>query len=260
MPEPFVEKLTEVGFSDKEAKMYLAGLRQGPDTVQNLARAAKVNRATAYVVLQSLIDRGLASYFTQGKKSFYAMEDPEILEKLMEYEEENVDRDLLRLQESMLELKSLYNLAKNQPQLYFYEGKQGLLQAMNDYYGKEAAEHVWEYFSIDQVLKLFPDYHVKHGRKSRGATYEYSGIYARNDGPLSEPQREKYFSQGGKLHYIPKKYPIASDVIFDAERLALISLQGNLIGLIIENQDIAKTQKVLYDMVVAGLNKIETQR
>ncbi|MFC1633000.1 TrmB family transcriptional regulator [Patescibacteria group bacterium] len=260
MPEPIISKLTEVGFSDKEAKMYLAGLRTGPDTVQNLARAAKINRATAYVILQSLIDRGLASYFTQGKKSFYAMEDPEILEKLMEYEEENVDRDLLRLQESMLELKSLYNLAKNQPQLYFYEGKPGLLQAMDDYYGKEASDHVYEYFSIDQVLKMFPNYHVKHGRKSRGATYEYSGIYAHNDGPLTEKQRTTYFTSGGKLHYMPKKYPVASDVIIDDKRVALISLQGNLIGLIIENQDIAKTQKVIFDMVTQGLNKIETQK
>lgn len=39
-------KLKELGLADKEARVYLASLELGSDTVQNIAKKSGVNRAT----------------------------------------------------------------------------------------------------------------------------------------------------------------------------------------------------------------------
>ena len=77
-------ELQKIGLSHKEAKVYLANLELGQSSVQNIAKKASVNRATTYVILNSLIEKGLCSTFMQNKKTFYAASDPEQLETIFE--------------------------------------------------------------------------------------------------------------------------------------------------------------------------------
>ena len=48
------KELEHLGLSDKEAKVYLAALEMGPSPVQDISHKAHVNRATTYVMIESL--------------------------------------------------------------------------------------------------------------------------------------------------------------------------------------------------------------
>ena len=74
MLEKDIEKL---GLSEKEAKVYLASLELGPSPVQVISQKSKVNRATTYVVIDSLMAMGLMSTYDEGKKTFFTSESPE---------------------------------------------------------------------------------------------------------------------------------------------------------------------------------------
>jgi len=125
-------ELKNLGLSEKEAKVYLAALELGSSSVQKIGRKAGVNRATTYVMIESLIKRGLVSSFEQGKKRFFAATHPSQLVRLIRQKEldiqelkENLEKDLLP------QLLSIHNIAGDKPKVRFFEGKAGL-QAMAD--------------------------------------------------------------------------------------------------------------------------------
>lgn len=67
MPE---QQLKQLGFSDKEAKVYMASLELGPDTAQEIAKKAGVNRTTTYVIIEKLIKKGKKRSFRSGWREY----------------------------------------------------------------------------------------------------------------------------------------------------------------------------------------------
>lgn len=98
--EIFKSELQKLGLSDKEARVYLAGLSLGAAPVQRIAELAKVNRATTYVIIESLNARGLFSSGKNGKKSLFTAHEPH---SLMAY----IEREIASLHEKRELLGSL---------------------------------------------------------------------------------------------------------------------------------------------------------
>ena len=61
-------ELKKLNFSDKEARVYLALLELGEAPVQKIAEKAKVNRATTYVILESLKKKTAARTIKKQKR------------------------------------------------------------------------------------------------------------------------------------------------------------------------------------------------
>lgn len=79
-----------VGLSEKEAKVYLACLMVGPSPIQQIAERAGVKRPTTYVMVKSLIERGLVCTTEAGKRThFYACSPKKIVDILEEEKKAN---------------------------------------------------------------------------------------------------------------------------------------------------------------------------
>ncbi len=72
MPTDVIAKLVELGFSEYEAKAYVALLRQNPDTGYQLSKLSSVPRSMIYEVLDKLIARGAAMRMRTGGVVKYA--------------------------------------------------------------------------------------------------------------------------------------------------------------------------------------------
>ncbi|MBU1627407.1 helix-turn-helix domain-containing protein, partial [bacterium] len=62
--------LQDNGFSEKEAKIYLATLELSNAPASSIARRVKENRVTVYSVLKNLVKRGMAQEFVKGKTTY----------------------------------------------------------------------------------------------------------------------------------------------------------------------------------------------
>ena len=89
--------LQGMGFTDKEAKVYLTCLKSGTCTVAKIAESAGVKRPTTYVMLKQLMDKELVELVKKGKKTYFSALHPHQLKKHVEKE-----RDLLTQKESIL--------------------------------------------------------------------------------------------------------------------------------------------------------------
>jgi HTH-type transcriptional regulator, sugar sensing transcriptional regulator len=75
-----IEMIRKSGFSDYEAKCYLALLERDSLAVNEIAKLAGVPRPSAYDVLEKLMDKGLVSAIA-GKTKRYSASDPRILKE-----------------------------------------------------------------------------------------------------------------------------------------------------------------------------------
>jgi len=82
--------LLKLGFSKKEAELYLCLLKHGTLTNSSLSSKVRLNRSTCYLNVQKLIKKNLIiSYKNNGIKYFQA-NPPQHIKHLLQNEEENL--------------------------------------------------------------------------------------------------------------------------------------------------------------------------
>jgi len=77
MEEETIERLVDLGFSEYEAKAYIALLQDNPATGYQVAKVSSVPRSMIYEVLSKLTARGAAMELRQEGKTQYAPIPPE---------------------------------------------------------------------------------------------------------------------------------------------------------------------------------------
>lgn len=113
------DQLNKLGFSDGEAKTYIAALELGETSVARIAQKAGLERTTVYGFLDNLKQRGLISLSHHGKKTLYNAENPKKLRVEVEEKEKFVDALLP-------ELLSITNALDRKPKIRYIDSREGI--------------------------------------------------------------------------------------------------------------------------------------
>lgn len=156
-------KLQSVGFTDKQAKVYVAALFLGASSVQKIAQQADVNRATTYVILGELEEMGVISESTVGKKTVYVAEPPEAIERFLDGMQKGIQARKDELKALMPELRNTErSQEQSAPTIRFYKVDEGF-DKMNDYLLRKAprGSEVYGITDLDKTRELFGRYPSK---------------------------------------------------------------------------------------------------
>lgn len=82
MSDEIIENLSKIGFTQYEAKAYLALLESGPGGGYGVAKNAKIPTAKIYEVLASLVTKGFAESDGMEKPCYHAVEPRGVLDGL----------------------------------------------------------------------------------------------------------------------------------------------------------------------------------
>lgn len=74
-----LSELENFGFTEPQAKLYLAGLSADELLMQPLAKKAGIKRTTAYYVMEELVRRGFFIVKKLGKRYYYVAASPQRL-------------------------------------------------------------------------------------------------------------------------------------------------------------------------------------
>lgn len=145
-PSPNIRAaLAPIGLLDKEEQIYLAALELGESLQLDLARKAQIKRTTLREYLPGLIARGILVEVVHGKRHYLSAQNPKELI-------DEAARQLRSAQEQLPLLAALKNDVADKPQVYFYEGVEGVKQV----YQKTLAEGQTLYSFVD-VSDMHPD-------------------------------------------------------------------------------------------------------
>ena len=122
-----LNNLQKLGFSENEARVYLALLEAGFGTTAPIIKKTNLHRNIVYETLDRLVNRGLASFSIQrGKKHFRALSPLKILQQ---------QETQLRLAQEVAPILIKMQKAEKQ-EVIIYEGKEGFQNAHFDAIGQ----------------------------------------------------------------------------------------------------------------------------
>lgn len=119
--------LQNIGLDEKEISVYKALLELGEATVLMAAKKGRVKRPTAYLVLNSLESKGLATRVAHGKRTFFTPQHPK---KIIT----EAELRLSELREFVPQLEAMMQQRDDRPRVTIYEGKDALDKAYDDYF------------------------------------------------------------------------------------------------------------------------------
>ena len=149
--------LTQIGLSDKEAKVYIALLELEYTTVQWIAKKTDLNRTTIYDILESLKQKGLVSFYIKNKIKYFVAAPPEKIADILEEKIEREQRLFRNLKDMLPELNTIYNSKKIKPRVQFFESPEALEEVYIKMYGNGGAEEsCFEYASWANHAEVYP--------------------------------------------------------------------------------------------------------
>lgn len=122
--ESILQSLQMLGYTDKQARIYVALLSIGKGSIQSIAKQSEIKRPTVYVIIDELIEKGLVSRVIGSKKQLFIPTQPQtILDQT-----EKIYAEAKKCIPGLMSLLEKPNL-KNIKTLYF-EGIRGIEKAL----------------------------------------------------------------------------------------------------------------------------------
>jgi sugar-specific transcriptional regulator TrmB len=236
------EALQIIGLSDKEAAVYTALLQLGQATAYGVAVKSGLKKPTTYVILDELIEKGLVLKVPQMKTQHYIARSPE--------EAFGVAQERLTLAKKALpELLAITKGKKSKVNTVYFEGVEGMKQLLEYKLKEHEGEEMLGFWATDknadpELARYFKNELAKkiqrHGIRMRGLApadptlADYRAVDAGYGRNIKEISTNDYSTE------------VAITVTKDLVR---IEDYKNLQGIAIENQDVAKALRQIFEMV-----------
>lgn len=241
--------LINLGLENKEIEIYLHLLTSKVQSVKQIADQTLINRTTAYRYLEALEKKGLIEWVIddRGRKAKCASLDKlTLFAKQRKNEAETLVQTLPNLINQLTLIKPVEKL---ETQIRYYKKISGIEQVIwNSLSSKETLRSYTNFGRRDVIdLKFEDDFEQEWTNRKldeRTITNECLLEYVKTK--LVPDYRNTL-----KLRIIPlKKYYITNDILIYNNTIAIINLEkNNLVAVEIESEEMAKTQKSIFDIV-----------
>ena len=233
--------LKKLGFSDKEATVYVALLRLGPSSVRKLAEMSGLNRGVVYEALKWLQEQGLVGFYEKESKQYFVAEDPEKLGALAETQTKELREVEKKLHDIIPELKSLHHKGGEQPVARYYDHSE-ISKILEDVLKvcEERGDLLYRIYSTAGISE-----------------YLYSGFETFSDVRVAKGITVKVIAigEGGELRglderkWLKVKNETPTYIIIYPGKTAYISLNAKreLVGVVIENEGVYQVQRIIFD-------------
>ncbi|MDP2642290.1 MAG: helix-turn-helix domain-containing protein [Candidatus Peregrinibacteria bacterium] len=237
MEKELIQILTSLGLTDKESKVYLAATEAGTSPVSQIAQKAGINRVTTYDILEKLKQRGVISHFTKKQIKYFTATKPETL--LEEFEKRT---NSLRI--ALPKLKKLTG-DMSHPRVRYFEGLEGIKAIYTDTLTSKT--EILNYSNSEEIRNAWPNYDIEYVEKRAKKQIFLKGICQNDEyGKKVHELDQKYFREMRLLD--PTQFDFTNEINIYDDKVAIISFKDELIGMIIESAEIAKSQRVIFDM------------
>jgi sugar-specific transcriptional regulator TrmB len=236
-----IEILKKLGFSDKISTVYLTLLRLGPSSVRKLAETSQMNRGSVYEGLKWLQEQGLVDFYEKDAKQYFVAEDPDKLAGMVQNQISDLKETALRVYDFIPELKSLHDKGTERPVARYYEQSEihtileDVLKVCED-----RGEMVYRIYSTAPIreelyrgFETFSDVRVAKGIGVKAIAIGLGGELRGLD----------------ERRWLKRESATPTYIILYPGKTASISLNphGELIGVVIENEGVFETQKIIFD-------------
>lgn len=233
--------LRTIGLNDKEARVYTALLSLGQSTAYVIADRAGIKKPTTYVILEQLIEKGVARRTPRSKKARYSAISPDELFLIAE-------ERMALAKETIPQLLALSQKEASKSKTLFFEGLTAVRQAFFDQARKmEGKELVGFYAHAEDVPKEIFPLVEEYNEELKHRNVRLRGIAPNHPSLKSFRKTDKKY--GRTMKVVPMESyssPISVDI---GEGHTLFFEPKSAQATLIESAAIAKTMREIFDIV-----------
>lgn len=236
--------LTTLGCDDKEIRLFLACYTRGAAGLSELAKTARLRRSTAYIVMRSLIDKGLASEDYKAYDKTFTAIPPDALARALAAKQRRIGRQHLELQDNLGELQALYRTSAIQPKVKTYQSLNGLLSILRDILSTDGEILIWTNQATES--KLFNT--VQHdqfieARKASARPARVLAVHNAAGRALQAADAENLRTT--KL--LPPTVDFSAETYIYGSKVATLDYNQDIIGIITESTQVAAAQRAMFE-------------
>ena len=248
--------LQELGLSKHESQIYIALLALKKASVTTIAEKAKVNRTTTYDILDKLNTTGLVSKYLSNKKTTYAIDSPQRLKAWMKDKEKKLNEQKSKLNDAFSEIDYLFKATAQAPKIQYFEGRKKAENFFNDSLTSNPSI-IYGYSATHIIAKTLTEKYSKYyarERYKRNILGKYIVQEIDKESTLQYTKRYygKYLNK--KPHLIKTKIlphkktdTFLNETIVYNNKVAISHMGNNFFGVIVESEDVANTQRIVFE-------------
>ena len=228
-----IEKVLEkLGFSPNEIKVYIALNSHGSTKAGKVAKIAHIDRSSCYNALNTLLEKGLASYVSIGKVKWFQATGPKRILDYLKEQEDDVKNIIPRLDE-------MHKATKIEGQVRLFKGIKGIKTIFLDIIKEKKDNFVFG--SEGQFSEKMPEFALQFDRMKKE-----NNIHTRL---LLRKGRKELDKKTSEYRYAPKIAESSAVTNIYGDKIAIIIWTDEPEGIIIENSAAAKAYKSYFDFM-----------
>ncbi|MDO8489981.1 MAG: helix-turn-helix domain-containing protein [bacterium] len=251
--------LAKLDLSEHQSAVYFALLQMGSGSIMDVAKRSGLKRTTTYSILDGLVQKGFASVNKKNAHREYIAEDPRRLPEILNIEIQKIKQRQENFSNALPELMSFYNASAVKPKIKYFEGVEGMRMVFNETLQLGKDEEILAYSSAESIHKYLGDDYVKSYLAERVS----KGIIQRAIAEDSVDARQHQKNDRKELRITrlvdKKMFPFANEINIFRNKMIIMSY-ADLLGVMIESEGIAKTQKSIFELSWLGaevVNKVK---
>ena len=242
-----LKSLKQLGLGEKEIKVYLAILKTGSLSAQDVAFKTGVKRTTVYLVLEKLRKVGLVGEIIEKNKKLFFAEKPKKLLKIAQQKKKEIEKEEKRIKEILPQLEKILRSKETglSEEVRHYQGLEGiwniaddLLKTRKDQFSIVPGK-VYDQLGLSRFLS-----DITKKRRQIGGTK----AYLITD---HHPQNLKFYREGDtdfrEVRFLPEVENFDSAMVVYGGKVVLISLQKHYSSILIKNEVIYSLVKFMFD-------------
>lgn len=250
--------LQQLGLSKNQTHLYLTLLESGPATTLELARKSAINRTRVYRELERMREKGLIDQIIDEHRKLHQAIDPDHLTPLVNAQLEQAQTLAHRFPDVKTYLLQQIHRRGPDTKVYFYKGKTGICQMLWRVLRTKKELVGYTYRTLKSITgeKFTQDFYqeiMDHRIKIRDI---YSDEYIESAGGIAQAVKGTAEGIAGWEHLVSSRYlsPAVLDVncqmdIYNNVVSYYNWHEGEVFGVEIENDKIARLQKQIFEIL-----------
>lgn len=244
MNKNVTKALRELGCNDKQQRFFIANFDLGSAGVNDIASKAKLQRSTAYLIADELLEIGLITEDSKAHGRSFTAISPAQLIRMLESHHRRLGKLNIALREDQAELEARYKNNNVIPRVRTYHGHSGLTSILRDVLKSKTEILLWTNQATETSF-FSPELHDRFVQE-RVAKQIPTRVLA-----VDNPK-----GQGLLLHdeenlritkILPEGMSFTAETYLYDNKLAMIDFSGDIIGVVIESSSVNESQTAMFE-------------
>lgn len=236
-----ITALQTIGFSEKQAQVYVALLQLGPSSAYVIAEKSGLKKPTTYVILEELREKGVVKRVPRKRKQLYVAQVPQ---EVFAHAHEQMQQ----AQNVLPQLEALTRTSPTKVHALYFEGTTGIKHAVEYRLKEKQGEEIIGFNAqVEDVDDEFRDYIDEYNDKLKRLDIRVRSIVPKHQSLKRFRRQDQAYNRTVK-EVSQKEYSSSISIEAFDDIVRIIDFTNDQ-AMVIENSNVAGTVRQIFEMV-----------